>query len=283
MFFKAQIVVGLGFAMPSTAKIRVLKVNVQEQSIRREEDMAAVETSITIIVNGKHKIMLFCLPRQLKQLAVGWLMSEAIIRSPQEITGIEVRRNCVRVECDRKAENRLRLAAIREPIDSACGSIRANFVFLKDRRNRPFCRSRYRIRVEDLFRFVRVLNLNAKVFKQTGGTHSAAISEGGKLVAFAEDIGRHNAVDKVIGAAALKQSDFSRCVIVSSGRQPANMVLKAARVGVPIIASIASPISSGVIAARKTGVTLACFVREPRMNVYSHPERIEVSEARCSK
>ena len=111
----------------------------------------------------------------------------------------------------------------------------------------------------------------------TGGTHSAAIFHEEKLVAFAEDIGRHNAVDKVIGAAAMKKVEFSKCVIVSSGRQPANMVLKAARVGIPIVASIAGPVNSGVDIAIKTGVTLICFVRGQRMNVYSYPERVEVT------
>jgi len=116
----------------------------------------------------------------------------------------------------------------------------------------------------------------SKVFKTTGGTHSAAIFENGKLIAFAEDVGRHNAVDKVIGMAALGKTDFSKSVLVSSGRQPANMVLKAARVGIPIIASIAAPIYSGIEAARKTGVTLICFVRGQRINVYSNPERVEI-------
>jgi len=107
--------------------------------------------------------------------------------------------------------------------------------------------------------------------------HSAALFQNESLVAFAEDIGRHNAVDKVIGIAALQKVDFSRCVLLSSGRQPANMVLKAARVGVPIVASIAGPVYSGIEAALKTGVTLVCFVRGERLNVYSFPERVLVN------
>jgi len=116
----------------------------------------------------------------------------------------------------------------------------------------------------------------SKIFRATGGTHSAAIFEDGKLVAFAEDVGRRNAVNKVIGIAALRKINFSRSVLVSSGRQAADMVLKAARVGIPIITSIAAPLYSGVEVAKKTGITLICFARGQRMNVYSNPERIEV-------
>jgi len=113
-----------------------------------------------------------------------------------------------------------------------------------------------------------------ELFKLTGGTHASALFEEGRLVALAEDIGRHSAIDKVIGIALQSNVDFSRCVLVSSGRQPADMVLKVARMDIPILASKASPIRSGIIAAKKTGVTLVCFVREQRMNVYTYPRRI---------
>ena len=91
-----------------------------------------------------------------------------------------------------------------------------------------------------------------------------------------EDISRHVAVDKVIGAGALNNSDFSRSFIVYSGRMPADMLIKIARVGIPILASNAAPTSSGFSVAEQSGVTMIGFVRENRFNIYTHPQRILV-------
>ena len=96
----------------------------------------------------------------------------------------------------------------------------------------------------------------------------------GEVLAYAEDVGRHNAVDKVIGALALDGGDFSRCVLVSSGRQSSYMVLKAARVGIPVVVSQAGPLESGIRVAEELGVTLICFARGRRMNIYTHPKRV---------
>jgi formate dehydrogenase accessory protein FdhD len=264
-------------------KASVRKINMSEGIAQTIDDMVAVEALTKITVNGKHAVTLFSLPEQLKELGIGWLLSQAIVASIDEITGVEVRKDSVRIRCSSNVESRLEVARITEPIDSSCGSTPEDFAFLMDRLKRPFVSSNYRIGVEKLFAFVRVLNEKAVLFKLTGGTHSAAIFHKERLIAFAEDVGRHNAVDKVIGAAAMNKVAFSKCVIMSSGRQPANMVLKAARVGIPIVASVAGPMSSGIDAARKTGVTLVCFVRGQRANVYSCPERIEVVRTCSSK
>jgi FdhD protein len=78
----------------------------------------------------------------------------------------------------------------------------------------------------------------------------------------------------VIGAALIEGVDFGECALMSSGRQSSEMVLKAARSGVPVVASVAAPLASGIQVARVTGITLVCFVRGRRMNVYSHNERV---------
>lgn len=85
---------------------------------------------------------------------------------------------------------------------------------------------------------------------------------------------RHNAADKAVGVAIQSEVNFSRSIFVSSGRQPADMVLKAAKMGIPIVVSIAGPIRSGIIAAESAGVTLVCFVTNREVEVYIHPNRI---------
>ena len=113
----------------------------------------------------------------------------------------------------------------------------------------------------------------AKVWQETGGTHVAGLVYKDYFVAM-EDVSRHVAVDKVIGAGALKNYDFSKSYIVYSGRMPADMLIKIARVGIPIIASNAAPTSSGFAVAEEARVTMLGFVRGERFNIYTHPHRI---------
>ena len=94
------------------------------------------------------------------------------------------------------------------------------------------------------------------------------------MAALAEDVGRHNAVDKVIGIAALNSAVFGECFLALSGRMSGDVAFKAAKVGLPIIASLAAALSSGIAMAGTANVTLAGFVRGKRINLYTCPERI---------
>ncbi len=94
------------------------------------------------------------------------------------------------------------------------------------------------------------------------------------MVAFSEDVGRHNTVDKVIGSASLARADFNKCFMIITGRVPGDMIYKAAKVGLPIVASVAAVLNSGVSSAKKANITLVGFVRGKRMNIYSGAERI---------
>jgi FdhD protein len=105
--------------------------------------------------------------------------------------------------------------------------------------------------------------------------HAAAIYSGdGNLVAFAEDVGRHNAVDKVLGFAAMGKTALSDSMIVLTGRLTADIVLKGARAGVPVMASLAAALDSGIALAEESGLTLIGFARGKRLNIYTSPERI---------
>ena len=113
------------------------------------------------------------------------------------------------------------------------------------------------------------------IFKRTGATHCAILfSKDGEPVISAEDLGRHNSVDKVIGGGLMKRVDFGECWLAVSGRLPADMVLKPALVGIPLVASVSAPTLSGVKAGQRAGITVIGFTRGGRLNCYSHPERV---------
>jgi FdhD protein len=121
---------------------------------------------------------------------------------------------------------------------------------------------------------ITALNTKSSVHRRTGGTHAAMLCSGeGGTLAFAEDVGRHNAVDKVIGTHALRGGDLSTCVLLSTGRQSGEMVQKACRVGIPVIASMTVPLISGLRLAEASGVTLTSL-GGGRLRVYSGPQRI---------
>jgi len=135
--------------------------------------------------------------------------------------------------------------------------------------------SKIRVKVEIIQNCIQNLNALSETYRKTHGVHAAAIYDSnGAFLAFAEDVGRHNAVDKVIGKCALKGENLSQCLLVLSGRLTADIVLKASRVGIPIVASITAALNSGVEIAKKANLTLIGLVRGMQMNIYNAPERI---------
>jgi len=121
------------------------------------------------------------------------------------------------------------------------------------------------------------LNDHAVLWKETGGTHCTVLYDaGGTAVSSAEDVGRHNSVDKAIGKALLAGVDPSGTFLCCSGRMPEGMVSKIYHAGVPVVVTNNAPSAAGIDLARRVRLTLAGFVRPPRMNIYSVPERIIV-------
>jgi formate dehydrogenase accessory protein FdhD len=139
----------------------------------------------------------------------------------------------------------------------------------------PVVKSNLTVKAQTILDAINQMNNLAKGFKETGGLHDSAIFKAdGTIVVFSEDVGRHNTVDKVIGAASLAKADFSQCFMIITGRVPGDMIYKAAKVGLPIVASVAAVLNSGVSSAEKANIALLGFVRGKRMNIYTGLERI---------
>jgi len=256
-----------------TKKFKIVKMNLRLGTKETVEDDVALEAPVNIYVNDQHVVTLMASPELIKELALGWLLDEGLIHSLGEVKDVWVKDNNVKIKTTSELKLRIQAAGTVKLITTACGSTE-DFLKLLDRMEKPFVRSNYRVKASDILRMVQEMNWRSKSVWTIAGTHSAAIFAADRLAAFAVDVGRHNAIDKVIGVATLAGVDFSGCVLISSGRQPADMVLKVARVGIPILVSVRGPIQTGLVAAEKTGVTLVCFARGQRMNVYSFPERI---------
>jgi FdhD protein len=260
----------------SMLKVEIVKADVSAKKFQKMKDYVAEEKPLHIFLNRTYYVTIFCSPSNLKELAVGHLLSEGIVKSVEEIDEISFKGEgvCrVKLKANIDLEKRLKLLTpFSRVILSACGSSSPYEYSGK----LPKITSNLKVKAEVILNGVSRLNSIAETFRKTGGVHAAAIyKSNGNLVAFAEDVGRHNAVDKVIGIGALNKTDFKECFLTLSGRLTGDIVLKAARVGLPIVASLAAAIDSGIAVAKDAGLTLIGFVRGKRMNIYNFPERID--------
>lgn len=257
-----------------SVNFRVEKINTQTNKRWITEEAVAIESPVNLFVNNEYVITLLATPELQQELAVGWLFTEGVLETKDQITQTSVERENVFITTNQPIpEERLRVVSVSRLLTTACGLSVQKFFTLMSGVGQKIVDSTYAVVADTIIHMVNRLN-ESRLFRLTGGVHVAALFEVERLVAFAEDVGRHNTIDKVVGQGIQSNVDFSKSILVSTGRQPADMILKAARVGLPIVVSKAAPIRSGVIAAEKTGITLACFVRSPTMNVYTHHTRI---------
>jgi formate dehydrogenase accessory protein FdhD len=239
------------------------------------KDYVAEEKPLHIFLNKTRYATILCSPQNLKELAVGHLLTEGLIKSIEEIEKINFKNEdiCeVILKSNIDVEKRLKLSRnLSRIILSACGGP------FQPSERLPKIKSNLKVKAEIIQKCVNTLNFIAEAFKKTGGVHAASIYESdGSLIAFAEDVGRHNAVDKVIGLGALNKTDFSKCFLALSGRLTGDIVSKAAKIGLPIVASLAAAVDSGINIAKEVDLTLIGFVRGRRMNIYNCEERIAV-------
>jgi FdhD protein len=253
---------------------RVEKINPHNGTRMTVEEPIATEAPLNLFLNEKFVITLLATPKMQKELALGWFFTEGVLQSLDEIKKVVEEQNYVEVLTRHPVnEERLQTVGVTRIMTTACGLSAGKFLTTIGEKKKKKVKSNYKVEAIDIITMVQELD-KSKLHRSTSGVHVAALFEDGKLVAFAEDVGRHNAADKAVGVAIQSKVNFSRSILVSSGRQPADMVLKAAKMGIPIVVSIAGPIRSGIIAAESAGVTLVCFVTNREIKVYTHPNRI---------
>jgi len=257
-------------------QVEITKIDLSTGKPQKITDFVAEEVPLQLFVNTTFWATILCSPTNLKELAIGHLISEGIVKSIDEIDDLtlnEQEGTCVvKLKPNIKVVDRIQISRLHaRVILSACGSGSP----YQYKGKIPKVKSLLKVGAQVIFESVNQLNFKAEGFRQTGGLHVAAIYMGdGRLVSLAEDVGRHNAVDKVIGMAALEKVDFKGCFVALSGRISGDVAYKAAKVGLPIVASLSAALSSGITTAQESNLTLAGFVRGKRLNVYTNPERI---------
>lgn len=249
-------------------------LRVTEDGEQAVEDVVAREFPLTIILNNQELVTLLCTPKDLKYLAVGFLSSEGLIRDKGEIRKIVLddRRGVVRVETEVDTEESTELV-FKRLITSGCGS-GASFYRATDAPNQTKVKSEMRVSAGDIFTLAKEFQQSSQIYEATHGVHSAALCDAKHILVFAEDIGRHNAIDKIFGRCILEGIPTADRMIISSGRISSEVVLKIARRNIPIVISKSTPTDLAVDIATRLGVTLIGFVRGKKMNVYTDGWRV---------
>lgn len=263
-------------------KVNITRVKKNEKS--EEIDTVLIETPIDIFINSEPLVNIVCLPESLKELAVGFIYSVGIIDSYKDIKGLEVNEleGNVHVDLIDSIEinlNKFEMDPVSRVIDTTCGIPSPWRTYIKDiihkSKEAITLKKASKIPSEIIFKSIVKMQTKTELFRETGGCHGAALFDyKGKMISVKEDIGRHNAIDKVIGEMIIKASEINNLFLTTTGRLTGDSVLKAIRAEIPIVASLSAAIESGIRLAFAYGITLIGFVRGGRMNIYSHPERI---------
>ncbi len=231
------------------------------------EDLVAVEKKVRISVNGAEIVGLYCTPYMVRELVVGLMMTEGVIRGNWCADRMSIEYgDDIRVDIPAEGE----IVTEGKTITSGC----VGGVTFEEKTHTEPVEDPFAVDKESLRCIFRDFQARSELYKLTGCIHSAALSDGKAIICFAEDIGRHNAVDKVIGYALLENIPFSGKIMLASGRISSEISSKCSRWGIPILATRTAPTNLAVEIAEKRGVTVVGFVRGGRFNVYTHPERI---------
>jgi FdhD protein len=261
----------------SIKKRKIFQVKLDSSNFLEKEDIIAVDSFLCVFINNEFYRAFVVTPEKLREFVIGHLISEGVIDLSQNIKEIEIVLSKIYVKLDHNIKVSLLSRRNANIVTTSCGLANnpQSAIPLKTLWND----SSLFVTPEKIWYVAQKLQRKSKIYLTTGGTHSAVLySLRSKVLILATDVGRHNAVDKVIGEGVSKNMDLRNCILISSGRLSGEIVLKAARSGIPIIGSVSGPLESGIKIAEETGLTLIGFIRGKRMNLYSHHTRIKFEE-----
>jgi len=275
-----------------TTRQRVLRVTISPDGppeSSAQADFLAAEEPLGIRVDGTALTMTMRTPGDDIELAAGFLVSEAVVRSPDDIAEIKL---CDGTSCghgDHEDLGNIADVSLAPGVPVTAGA-RRNFMTTSacgvcgKASIEDICVLPHAALAEDQTRFSPAvlaslpnrLREEQRVFSRTGGLHAAGLfTATGEVVAVREDVGRHNAVDKIVGWALLSgRLPLSGCALLVSGRASFELVQKAVLAGIPLLAAVSAPSSLAVSLAEQAGLTLVGFLRGPSMNVYAGAERL---------
>ena len=255
-----------------TAEVTRLKTDGPTESLT---DYVVAEEVVTVMIDKVGSFTILCSPDDIEALAIGFIYSEGMIDSIDDVVTVSMKKelpNVVGIVVGDPSQIAIRRNLI---IASSCGMCGTRNIekMLSDM---PRCSRTLEMSRNELFTIMEKLRSVQKIYRLTGGSHAAGIfTKDAEMISFAEDIGRHSALDKAIGKCLLQKHSMKGCAAALSGRISLEMVTKAAKAGIELIAAVSAPSSFAIKAAKKWNITLCGFIRDKKINVYTDSGRIK--------
>ncbi|MCL1936034.1 MAG: formate dehydrogenase accessory sulfurtransferase FdhD [Defluviitaleaceae bacterium] len=246
-------------------------VKYDKNGISNIEDPIVKELRANLMINEELYLSMMALPQDFDELAVGFMFAEGLIKSIDDIERIEstctgnifvYTKEPIQVNEDDK-----------RVLVSGCGSGSVSMEFLNEL-NLPQLVGNQTFSYNEIINMMKKFNKQSEIFNKAGGCHSAALRFKDGTDIFFEDIGRHNAVDKVVGKALMEKRSIEDCALLVSGRISSEIVLKTIKLGIPVLISQSGPTAMSLALAKKTNMTLIGFARAFRFNIYSGAFRV---------
>ncbi|MEW6260352.1 MAG: formate dehydrogenase accessory sulfurtransferase FdhD [Thermodesulfobacteriota bacterium] len=257
----------------NTVEIDVLHFD-PTTGLKRQSRSVIREKPVTLFVNETELVTLLCTGNHLDELAVGFLFAEGFLKSPNDVIGMEIDESAglVRVTCSRDTGPANQLWTKRT-VTSGCGKGTLFYFALDAIRGKPV-RSDLRLDPGDIVNRMEDLHRLSETYRLTHGVHNTALAEGKEILVFRDDIGRHNAVDMIVGHCLLNGIPLQDKLLITTGRLTSEMLIKAAKLGIPVIVSRNTATTLAIELAKTLHVTLIGHVRAGKFVVYSGEERI---------
>ncbi len=246
---------------------------IKHDDMRDDTGEVPTEKPVTIFVNGQELATFMCTPTHIKAMALGFLLNEGIIARHEDVRVITM---CKHGGCvDLWLDSSLPVLSPQRITTGCAGGV----TFEKLKADYPPLTSKLTVGTTQLHALMHALYGAADVHKLSGGVHTSALAQEGKLRHVVEDIGRHNTLDKLRGLAFLEGIETRDNILLTTGRISSDMLSKARRMQTPIVVSRSSPTSLSVAMARAWNITLVGYLRRNRMTAYAHPWRLETGNA----
>lgn len=243
-------------------------------TIEHIEDPVVQETPLTLFLNHVELATMICSPGGYKELGVGFLLTEGLVQKPSDILEISCREEEGLLWIETSSPVPQTSNFLRRHIASCCGKSRAGLYFINDARQLKPVQSNARFTAAHLLKMINLLEEKSDTFHRTGGVHSAALADSSGFLSMYEDIGRHNAVDKVLGHAFLNQIPTDDKCLLLSGRIASEILIKAAHCNIPLVLSRSAPTGLTIELADEMDIAVVGFARGQRFSIYSHSEKI---------
>ena len=254
---------------PVVPKVEVECVKLSKDKVcEHTHSNVVLDLPVSLYINNRYFTTFFAIPSELEEMAIGFVLSEGLSKHMNDIASIEIKNTAIYVNLKGEVDyNKYRKIARY----ASCNSLTSYLETI----GTPRVTSSYNVTINQIYDIIREMGRLSAQYRGTLAIHIAAIFENCKVRCIACDVNRHVTVDKVIGKAIRERVDFSRAILVTTGRQAADMIIKAGRMGIPITISLRGPLYSGIYVALKLGITIIALTRGKGLVVYTHPERIK--------